>query len=133
VREPFAAPSTATSLPMLGRRSCGSTSGSISNHWNRRLDPAAVGQLVASIHRVKHYARSPVHWWYTEAVGAVRWDELVRELVAVGDPFAPKLAAQRDELVALEALLEAPSNPCSPATVISSSTTSCERRRAGVA
>lgn len=77
---------------------------------DRRLGPAAVGQLVASIHRVKHYGCSPVHWWYIEAVGAVRWDDLVGELVAVGAPFAPELAAHRDELVALEALLEAPSN-----------------------
>ena len=77
---------------------------------DRRLGPAAVGQLVASIHRVKHYGRSPVHWWYIEAFGAVRWDDLVGELVAVGAPFAPELAAHRDELVALEALLEAPSN-----------------------
>ena len=77
---------------------------------DRRLDPAAVGQLVASIHRVSTYGRSPVHWWYTEAVGGVRWDELVTELVAVGAPFAPTLATQRDELVAVEALLEAPSN-----------------------
>ena len=56
---------------------------------DRRLDPAAVGRLVASIHRVKHDGRSPVHWWYTEAVGAGRWDELVTELVAAGAPFAP--------------------------------------------
>lgn len=77
---------------------------------NRRLDPAAVGRLVASIHRVRQHGRSPVHWWYTEAVGAVRWDALVMELAAAGAPFAPTLAAQRDELVAVEALLEAPSN-----------------------
>jgi Ser/Thr protein kinase RdoA (MazF antagonist) len=77
---------------------------------DRRVDPAAVGQLVASIHRVEHYGHSPVHWWYTDPVGAVRWNELVTELAAVGAPFAPQLAAQRDELVALEALLEAPAN-----------------------
>ena len=77
---------------------------------DRRIDPAAVGHLVASIHRVRHCGSSPVHWWYTEPVGSARWDELVTQLAAVGAPFAPTLAAQRDELVALEALLEAPSN-----------------------
>jgi Ser/Thr protein kinase RdoA (MazF antagonist) len=77
---------------------------------DRRLDPTAVGDLVASIHRVRHHGRSPVHWWYTDPVGGARWDELVAELAAVNAPFAPALAGQRDELVALEALLEAPSN-----------------------
>ena len=67
---------------------------------DRRLDPVAVGQLVASIHRVRHHGRSPVHWWYTDAVGAARWDELVTELDAAGAPFAPILADLRDELVA---------------------------------
>ena len=77
---------------------------------DRRIDPAAVGQLVASIHRVRHHGRSPVHWWYTDAVGAARWDDLVAELGAAGASFADRLAAQRDELVAVEALLEAPSD-----------------------
>jgi aminoglycoside phosphotransferase (APT) family kinase protein len=77
---------------------------------DRQLDPAAVGELVASIHRVRHHGRSQVHWWYTDPVSADRWDELVAQLAAAEAPFAPSLAAQRDELVALEALLEAPSN-----------------------
>jgi Ser/Thr protein kinase RdoA (MazF antagonist) len=77
---------------------------------DRWLDAGAVGRLVASIHRVHHRGRSPVHWWYTEAVGAARWDELVVQLIAAGAPFASALADQRDELVALERLLEPPSN-----------------------
>jgi Ser/Thr protein kinase RdoA (MazF antagonist) len=77
---------------------------------DRRLDPATVGHLVASIHLVRHHGRSPVHWWYTDAVGAARWDDLITELGAAGASFAQRLAAQRDELVAVEALLEAPSD-----------------------
>lgn len=77
---------------------------------DRRLDPVAVGRLVASIHRFRHHGRSPVHWWYTDPVGADRWDELVTELAAAGAPYADTLAAQRDELVVLERLLEPPSN-----------------------
>jgi aminoglycoside phosphotransferase (APT) family kinase protein len=73
---------------------------------DRRLDPVAVGQLVASIHRVHHHGASGVHWWYTEPVGADRWDELVSELEVAGAPFARTLAARRDELVALEEWLE---------------------------
>jgi thiamine kinase-like enzyme len=77
---------------------------------DRRLDPVAVGHLVASIHRVPHHGRSPVHPWYTNPVGAARWDELATQLTSAGAPFAATLAAQRDELVALEHLLEAPSD-----------------------
>ena len=39
-----------------------------------------------------------------------RWDELVRDLTTARAPFAEQLAAFRDELVALESLLEWPSN-----------------------
>ena len=77
---------------------------------DRRLDPVAVGRLVASIHRVHHHGRSPVHPWYTDPVGARRWDELAAELADAGAPFAATLAALRDELVALEHLLEPPCN-----------------------
>jgi Ser/Thr protein kinase RdoA (MazF antagonist) len=77
---------------------------------DRRLDPVAVGQLVASIHRVRHHGSSGVHWWYTDPVGADRWDELVVELATAGAPFAPTLAALRDELVAVEQLWEPPTN-----------------------
>jgi aminoglycoside phosphotransferase (APT) family kinase protein len=75
---------------------------------DRWLDPAAVGPLVASIHRVEHHGGSPVHWWYTDPVGATRWDRLVELLDAADAPFADRLAAQRDELVALEGLIDAP-------------------------
>jgi thiamine kinase-like enzyme len=77
---------------------------------DRRLDPVAVGELVAGIHRVRHHGRSPVDQWYTDPVGADRWDELIVLLTAAGAPFATTLAARRDELVALEGLLEAPVN-----------------------
>jgi hypothetical protein len=74
---------------------------------DRHLDPT-VGQPVASIHRLRHCGPSPVQWWYTDPVGAVRWDQFVAELAAVGTPFAQALVGQRDELVAVERLIEAP-------------------------
>jgi hypothetical protein len=74
----------------------------------RRLDPVSVGETVAAIHRVHHHGASGLHWWYTEPVGADRWDALISELEAAGAPFAAMLAAHRDELVALEAWLEPP-------------------------
>jgi aminoglycoside phosphotransferase (APT) family kinase protein len=72
------------------------------------LDPAAVGALLASIHRVHHVGGAPVDPWYTEPVGAARWDELVGALTEADAPFAPPLAEYRDELVAMDALVEPP-------------------------
>jgi hypothetical protein len=73
------------------------------------FDPAAVGRVVAAIHRTPFGGRRPEDQWYTEPVGAAAWDQLVADLAAADAPFAPDLAALRDELVALEALLEAAS------------------------
>jgi Ser/Thr protein kinase RdoA (MazF antagonist) len=72
------------------------------------LDPAVVGRVVALLHRVHVPASGAVDPWHTDAVGSDRWDELVRALAAVGAPFANDLAEFRDELVALEDLLEPP-------------------------
>jgi Ser/Thr protein kinase RdoA (MazF antagonist) len=74
------------------------------------LDCAPVGGLVGAIHRVRYAGVNDVHPWYIEPVGEDRWDELVRDLTNARAPFAEQLAALRDELVALEALLEWPSN-----------------------
>lgn len=76
----------------------------------RVLEPEAVGQVVAAIHRVRHHGSSPLDPWFTDAVGAETWDELVRAATDARAPFAEQLAARRDELVALERLLQAPRN-----------------------
>ena len=39
-----------------------------------RLDPVTVGRLVASIHGVKYVGQNPIDPWYTDPVGAARWD-----------------------------------------------------------
>ena len=72
------------------------------------LDPAEVGRAVAALHRVRVPSSGPVDPWHTDPVGSERWDELVPALAAVDAPFAGDLAAFRDELVALEGLLEPP-------------------------
>jgi aminoglycoside phosphotransferase (APT) family kinase protein len=72
------------------------------------LDPAEVGRLVASIHRVRYVGQNPVDQWYTDPVGADTWDDLVHRLTAAGADFADRLADRRDELVTLEAMLEGP-------------------------
>ena len=75
-----------------------------------RLDPTAVGRVVASIHGVGYVGRNPVDPWYTDPVGADAWDDLIGRLAAAGAGFAASLSEQRDELVALEGLLEWPAN-----------------------
>ncbi len=72
------------------------------------LDPARVGEIVAAIHQVPVAGAGSLDPWYREPVGAARWDELVARLRLAGAPFAGRLAALRDELVALEAWLEPP-------------------------
>jgi Ser/Thr protein kinase RdoA (MazF antagonist) len=74
------------------------------------LDPATVGRIVASIHRVKFIGENPVDPWYTDPIGADRWDELIRDLTDAGADFAAPLAEMRNELLALEKFLEWPSD-----------------------
>lgn len=73
-----------------------------------KLDPDQVGAVVAAIHRAGVSHPGPVHPWYVEPVGADRWDRLVGLLGEAGAPFAGRLAALRDELVALESWIEPP-------------------------
>ena len=72
------------------------------------VNPVEVGTVVASIHRLRFAGQLPVDPWYTEPVGSAGWDGLLEALHAKGAPFASRLAAMRDELVALEGLMEAP-------------------------
>jgi Ser/Thr protein kinase RdoA (MazF antagonist) len=72
------------------------------------VDPAEVGGLVASIHRLRFPGRLPTDPWYTEPVGSHRWGALALQLHAADAPFAGRFAAIRDELIALEDLIEEP-------------------------
>jgi Ser/Thr protein kinase RdoA (MazF antagonist) len=75
---------------------------------DRTLDPTLIGRTVAAIHRVRFPGRRPTHYWYIDPVGAARWDELVGMLRDRRASFAGAVASYRDELVALEGLLEPP-------------------------
>jgi Ser/Thr protein kinase RdoA (MazF antagonist) len=75
---------------------------------DRTLDPGLIGRTVAAIHRVRFPGKRPTHPWYIDPVGAARWDELVGLLRDRRAPFAEDVASYRDELVALEELLEPP-------------------------
>ena len=70
------------------------------------LDPVLVGQALAPLHRTVLPARGPSHWWYTEPVGAAGWDDMLAEARRQRAPFTEQLAGLRDELVALESLLQ---------------------------
>ncbi|MFI7542052.1 phosphotransferase enzyme family protein [Actinoplanes sp. NPDC049599] len=72
------------------------------------LDPERVGAIVATIHRASAAGPGSLDPWYREPVGAAGWDDLVTRLRRAGAPFADRLAALRDELVALESWLEPP-------------------------
>ena len=72
------------------------------------LDPVAVAQMVAALHRVDFAGAVGLDPWYTEPIGAVRWSELVSALRARHAPFADELDALLPELVAMEAYLGGP-------------------------
>jgi Ser/Thr protein kinase RdoA (MazF antagonist) len=74
------------------------------------IDAAAVGSLVAALHRVAFEGHVPADPWYSEPVGRDQWDELIAQLRARRAPFAERLAEYRDELVALEELIAPPSS-----------------------
>jgi aminoglycoside phosphotransferase (APT) family kinase protein len=69
------------------------------------IDPARVGATVAALHRTVLPADAGPHPWYTEGLGADGWDEILAEARRQQAPFAERLAALRDELLALETLL----------------------------
>lgn len=77
---------------------------------DRRLDPAAVGRLVAAVHAVHLPPDGPVSPWFTEPVGAEDWASLVARLRRARAPYAERLAALVPGLLEVEALLEPPAD-----------------------
>lgn len=71
----------------------------------RRLDPRAVGELVARLHGVVVPGAGPVHFWYADPVTPARWRELVDELERAGAPFVDRLAALQDDLAEVAGLV----------------------------
>ena len=72
------------------------------------LDPVVVGATLAAVHQVRYEPASPLHSWYVDPVGAARWAVLLGAARAVGAPFAEAFDRSVPELVALEALMEPP-------------------------
>lgn len=65
-------------------------------------DVAAVGRLVAALHRVVVPASGPVDPWYSEPVGETAWTALTERLRAADAPFATDVAALVPEILATE-------------------------------
>jgi Ser/Thr protein kinase RdoA (MazF antagonist) len=72
------------------------------------VDPAAVGRLVAALHRVEFAGSVGAHAWYSEPVGERRWVEIVAALRAARARFTDELDALVPELVAIEGYLGRP-------------------------
>jgi Ser/Thr protein kinase RdoA (MazF antagonist) len=75
---------------------------------DQTLDPVLVGATVAAVHQMHHAPARPLHPWYTEPVGAPRWQRLLQDAREVGAPFAAGLAEEIPTLLQLEALMAAP-------------------------
>ena len=71
-----------------------------------QLDPGLVGATVAAMHGLDVDVPAVLDGWHHEPVGATGWDELCVAARADGAPFAGRLVALRDELVALDAWVE---------------------------
>ena len=97
---------------------------------DRGLDPAAVGALLALLHRSAPPAPGPVDAWFTEPVGAAGWSAARRALGAAGAPFAARLDALVPSLLDAEASWTTARASWSPATATCGPTT-CARTPAG--
>ena len=75
---------------------------------DRRLDPEAVGRLLATMHAVHVPATGPVEGWYADPVGQESWEPLVGRLAAAGAGFAGRLAALLPDIAEVESLLLPP-------------------------
>lgn len=69
------------------------------------VDAAELGQVLARLHQVDFAGHTGVDRWYTDPVGATRWQELLRALHDARAPYVDELADLVPGLVSLEGLL----------------------------
>ncbi len=75
---------------------------------DRNLDPVAVGDAVALLHRVRYIGANGLDPWYTEPIGRDGWHSLVGDLLAARAPFADRFGESVGELIELERLIVEP-------------------------
>jgi len=66
------------------------------------LDPVAIGEVLARIHQIDFVPTGSVDAWFTEPVGADRWNEVGRRLTLAGAVFADQFDRMRAEFIALD-------------------------------
>jgi Ser/Thr protein kinase RdoA (MazF antagonist) len=73
------------------------------------VDPVLVGRMLAELHAVGAARSDPVDPWYTEAVGATRWQEYLSALEGSAYPeVAERLAVGLPDQMSFESLLTEP-------------------------
>jgi Ser/Thr protein kinase RdoA (MazF antagonist) len=72
------------------------------------LDPAAVGTLLATLHRDPLPAGPPVDPWYTDPVPDGEWTVVAERLAVAGAPFAAEFAASVPHFRAMQDLFRPP-------------------------
>ena len=74
------------------------------------LDPVAVGELLATLHRDPLPASGPVHPWYVEPVPPPTWEELGAALAVAGAPFAAEFAVFARHQLRMQEFFAEPGN-----------------------
>ena len=70
------------------------------------LDPAAVGALVARLHRVRHsWPTCEVHPWFEAPIGRAEWKGVLKASRVAGAPYADRLAELLPALLEIENIL----------------------------
>ena len=77
----------------------------------RDLDPAAVGRLVARLHRAGRPTDQPIDNWFATGAGEASWRRLAQRVEDERAPFAGELIALLDDLVAVESVIEPHETP----------------------
>ncbi|GAA2159776.1 phosphotransferase family enzyme [Humibacillus xanthopallidus] len=77
----------------------------------RLLDPAAVGTMLAGLHRAGTRSRGSVDNWFSTGVGETSWVSLQQRVAREGAPFAAVLGSLLGDLVAVESVMEPHESP----------------------
>jgi hypothetical protein len=75
---------------------------------DRTVNAAAVGKVVAALHKAGWEVSGEVHPWYCDPVGRERWTALASDLGQAGASFAPALVRLLDEVLRAESIMHRP-------------------------
>lgn len=69
------------------------------------VDPAAVGELLAMVHRVHREPAGSVHEWFEAPIGPQEWTRVLTASRAVGAPYVDRLAELLPRIIEVESIL----------------------------